>query len=142
MGQTEANRMNHNASNCKKNIIPRIHGPDSPDLEEQMTSITRRLLSLAVLVLILSNLLAAQDAASFYKSKCAACHGADGKGSAMGKKLGALDFASPEVQKMTDDQLAATINDGKGKDMPSYKKSLNPQQTKDLVGYVRSLGKK
>jgi cytochrome c6 len=108
-----------------------------------MPSTTRRSLRLAVLVLILSNLpLAAQDAASLYKSKCAACHGADGKGSAMGKKLGVLDFGSPDVQKMSDDQLAAIISDGKGKDMPSYKKSLNPQQTKDLVGYIRSLGKK
>ena len=55
--------------------------------------------------------------------------------------MGLRDFASPEVQKMSDGELTAIIADGKGK-MPSYKKSLKPEQIKDLVGYVRSLGKK
>ena len=43
--------------------------------------------------------LTAQDAAGTYKAKCSACHGADGKGdTAMGKKMGLMDLASPEVQ--------------------------------------------
>jgi mono/diheme cytochrome c family protein len=45
------------------------------------------------------------------------------------------------VQKMSDDELTAAIADGKNK-MPSYKKSLKPDQIKELVGYVRSLAKK
>ena len=86
--------------------------------------------------------MAAQDAAGLYKGKCSACHGADGKGdTAMGKKMGLRDFASPEVQKMSDDQLSTIIADGKDK-MPSYKKSLKPEQVKDLVGFIRSLAKK
>lgn len=85
--------------------------------------------------------LAAQDAAGTYKAKCSACHGADGKGDTpMGKKMGLKDLASPEVQKMSDDDLAAIIADGKDK-MPSYKKSLKPEQVKELVGYIRSLSK-
>jgi mono/diheme cytochrome c family protein len=96
----------------------------------------------AALVTISGMPLVAQDAAGLYKTKCSACHGADGKGdTAMGKKMGLRDFASPEVQKMSDDELTAAIADGKNK-MPSYKKSLKPEQVKDLVGYIRSLAKK
>jgi mono/diheme cytochrome c family protein len=86
--------------------------------------------------------LVAQDAAAIYKTKCAACHGPDGKGdTAMGKKLGVRDFASPEVQKHSDDELAAIINDGKNK-MPSYKKSLKPEEVKALVAFIHACGKK
>jgi mono/diheme cytochrome c family protein len=87
-------------------------------------------------------MLAAQDAASLYKAKCSACHGADGKGeTAIGKKMGIRDLASPDVQKMSDVELTTVIADGKDK-MPSYKKSLKPEQIKDLVAYIRSLAKK
>jgi cytochrome c6 len=100
------------------------------------------LITLALSLATWSKPAAADDAAPIYKAKCAACHGADGKGdSPIGKKMGLRDFASPEVQKMSDGELTAIIADGKGK-MPSYKKSLKPEQIKDLVGYVRSLGKK
>jgi mono/diheme cytochrome c family protein len=51
------------------------------------------------------------------------------------------DLASPEIQKMSDDELTAAIADGKNK-MPSYKKSLKPDQIKELVEYIRSLTKK
>jgi cytochrome c6 len=81
----------------------------------------------------------AQDASAMFKSKCAACHGADGTGSAMGKKMGAHDFTSAEVQHMSDTELAETITNGKGK-MPAYK-SLTPDQVKDLVAYIRTLKK-
>jgi cytochrome c6 len=91
---------------------------------------------------LLGSSLAAQDVATTYKAKCAACHGADGKGDTpVGKKMGLKDFASADVQKMTDDELTAVISDGKEK-MPSYKKSLKPDQIKELVGFVRSLAKK
>jgi cytochrome c6 len=86
--------------------------------------------------------LAAQDAATIYKTKCSACHGPDGKGdTAMGKKLGVKDLASPEVQKQSDDELADIVNDGKNK-MPAYKKSLKSEQVKDLVALIRTFGKK
>ena len=105
----------------------------------------RRTLLATVAVAIVTlwgTVLVGQDAAGLYKGKCSACHGADGKGdTAMGKKMGLRDFASPEVQKRSDDELTAIIADGKDK-MPSYKKSLKPEQVKDLVGYIRSLAKK
>ena len=84
----------------------------------------------------------ADDAAALYKSKCAMCHGADGKGETpVGKKMGVHDFASPEVHAMQDAELASAIADGKNK-MPAYKKSLAADQIKDLVAYVRSFAKK
>ena len=84
---------------------------------------------------------AAQDAATAYKSKCAMCHGADGKGETpVGKKMGVHDLGSVEVQGMKDAELTTIISDGKNK-MPSYKKSLSADQIKDLVAYVRSLKK-
>ena len=46
---------------------------------------------------------AADSAADTFKSKCAMCHGADGKGETpAGKKMGVHDFGSPEVQGMKD----------------------------------------
>ena len=81
----------------------------------------------------------AQDAATIYKSKCASCHAADGTGSAMGKKMGALDFTTAEVQGMSDAQLADIITNGKNK-MPKYG-SLKPEDIKGLVAYIRTLKK-
>jgi cytochrome c6 len=84
----------------------------------------------------------ADDAASLYKAKCAACHAADGSGSNdMGKKLGSPDLRSDTVQKETDAQLADSIANGKGKKMPAYKGKLTDDQIKDLVGYIRELAK-
>lgn len=79
----------------------------------------------------------AQDAAATYKAKCAMCHGADGKGG----KMGTRDFASPEVQKASDADLAGIIANGKGK-MPKYGDKLKENEVKDLVTYIRGLAKK
>ena len=85
----------------------------------------------------------AQDAgAALYKTKCAACHGADGKGeTAVGKADKIRDLGSSEVQAQSDADLTTIITNGKGK-MPAYGKSLKPDQVKDLVTYVRTLAKK
>ena len=83
----------------------------------------------------------AQDASgSLYKSKCAACHGADGTGSATGKKMGAHDFTTPDVQGMSDVELSTVIANGKNK-MPAYGKSLKADDIKGLVAYIRTLKK-
>lgn len=84
----------------------------------------------------------AQDAAGVYKTKCQACHGADGKGATpAGKNMGVRDFASPEVAKETDEQLIEVITKGRNK-MPAYGNSLKEAQIKDLVSYIRDLAKK
>jgi mono/diheme cytochrome c family protein len=82
----------------------------------------------------------AQDAAA-YKGKCAMCHGADGKGSPTGLKMGAHDFTSADVQKETDAELTDVITKGKGK-MPPYAGKLKNTEIKDLVAYIRGLAKK
>jgi cytochrome c6 len=79
--------------------------------------------------------------APLYKQKCATCHGADGKADTpAGKNMKVLSFADPEVAKMSDDDLAAAIEKGKGK-MPAYGKSMKPDEIKAMVAYVRSLAK-
>ena len=93
------------------------------------------------LIAVCASPAAAQDAAATYKSKCAMCHGPDGKGSAMGTKMGAHDFTSADVQKQTDEQLTEVITKGKGK-MPAYEGKLKDTEIKDLVGYIRGLAKK
>jgi cytochrome c6 len=83
----------------------------------------------------------AQSASATYKAKCAGCHGSDGKASTgAGKALGAHDFSSEEVAKMSDADLIQTVTAGKNK-MPAYGKSLKDTDIKDLVAYVRELGK-
>jgi cytochrome c6 len=77
------------------------------------------------------------SAEATYKSKCSMCHGADGKGK---ESLKTKDFASDDVQKMSDSELAAVITDGKPPKMPAYK-SMTPDQVKDMVKYIRSFKK-
>ena len=76
---------------------------------------------------------AGSDAAAIYKSKCAMCHGADGKGQTpTGKVMKVRDLSSAEVQKMTDKEIATVIADGKGK-MPPSKGKLS-QAAIDAMG--------
>jgi mono/diheme cytochrome c family protein len=94
-------------------------------------------------VLLPAGLANAQGAAEkTYKAKCMACHGTDGSGNTpAGKKLGAHDFRSPDITKMSDVELMEILSKGKNK-MPGYEKSLKEFEIKDLVAYVRELGKK
>jgi cytochrome c6 len=86
---------------------------------------------------------AADDAAALFKAKCAACHGPDGSGGTpTGKAMGTPDLRSEDVQKQTDAQLIDSTTNGKGKKMPAYKGKLTDDQIKQLVGYIRELGKK
>jgi cytochrome c6 len=92
-------------------------------------------------VLTSTSALRAQNAESTYKAKCAGCHGADGKGNTSpGKALGVHDFTSETVTKMSDADLIGTVTAGKNK-MPAYGKSLKDTEIKDLVAYIRELGK-
>lgn len=106
-----------------------------------MKTISARTLALLAVsaVILVPTSMRAQDAASLYKSKCAGCHAADGAGSPMGKKMGAQDFTSSDVQKMSDKDLADIITNGKNK-MPAYK-SLTADQVKGLVDYIHTIKK-
>jgi mono/diheme cytochrome c family protein len=111
-------------------------------MEPEMKRITMKLFMFATAVAVVLSISAparAQDAAATFKSKCAGCHGADGTGSVMGKKMGAHDFTSADVQGLSDAQLTDIITNGKNK-MPKYA-SLPPDQVKGLVDYIRTLKK-
>jgi len=92
----------------------------------------------AILGLTAVGAFAQDDAAALYKSKCQMCHGADGKGSPAGQKMGAKDFHSPEVAKMSDKEFFDITKNGKDK-MPKYDGKLTDDQIQALVKYIRSL---
>jgi mono/diheme cytochrome c family protein len=98
---------------------------------------------LAVVLTLCSGVSQAQSAGeTLFKTKCAACHGTDGKGEVpMGKKLGARNLSSPEVQSQSEPTLTEIITKGKNK-MPSYDGKLTKEQIGQLVAYIRELGKK
>jgi cytochrome c6 len=104
---------------------------------------TAKRFNFVLLLPLLFTIPAFGDGAALYKQKaCAQCHGADGSGNTpVGKSLKARDLRSGDVQKQSDDELAAAIADGRGK-MPAYKSSLSAEQVRELVTYIRSLAKK
>jgi len=107
-----------------------------------MNSCKRIVLTVTVFgVFTFSAFAASPETQSLYKAKCAACHGADGTGSVIGKKNGARDFAMPEVMKQSDAEMIDITTKGKNK-MPAFKDKLKDTEIKDLVAYVRELGKK
>lgn len=84
-----------------------------------------------------------QDAGSQFRQNCAVCHGADGAGqTAKGRKLKVKDLRSPELQKLSDAELAKVISQGKPPNMDGYADQLSKEQIQAMVAYVRELGKR
>jgi mono/diheme cytochrome c family protein len=111
------------------------------DSKRKCTTIVQAALLSFTLLILYPSEARAQGGESLYKTKCVACHGADGKGeTAIGKANKLRDFASADVQKQSDDELSGVISAGKGK-MPAYGKSLKAEQIKDLVTYIRTFKK-
>ena len=82
-----------------------------------------------------------QEIQTLYKTKCAACHAADGTASTpAGKKLETRSFLLPEVMKTPDKELVEITAKGKNK-MPAFDKKLTDDQVKGLVAYIRELQK-
>src|SRR5271169_5625598 len=98
------------------------------------------LLTAFALFLILPSLSWAQE--DLYKAKCAGCHGADGNGTAAGKKMGALEFSSPAVQKMADSEIADFIENGGPQKKASHafaNKGVSAGDAAKLAAYVKTL---
>ena len=94
--------------------------------------------SLVFVLLTLFAGVALADGAAVFKSKCAMCHGADGKGQTpVGKTMKARDLGLPEVQKQSDEELSKVVAYGKGK-MPGYKSSLGDDDIKQVVAFIRT----
>ena len=96
------------------------------------------LLGVSIALFVVNASAADAAAANVYKTKCQGCHGADGKASAIGKKLGAKDFSDPDVAKMSEADLIKTTTDGKNK-MPAYKGKLTEDQIKSLAKYIKDM---
>ena len=82
------------------------------------------------------------DAAALYNSRCAKCHGRDGRSkTTRGRLTHSRDLISADWQNdVSDERIFNSISNGKGK-MPSFKKSLSEDQINSLVTYVRRLRK-
>ena len=85
---------------------------------------------------------AADDGATLYKTKCAACHGADLAGKPAAK---IPSLVSDDAKKASDDDLTDMIANG-GKDKKAMhafaNKGVTPDQIKMVTAYIRDAQKK
>src|ERR1700759_4359703 len=98
------------------------------------------LLIAVALFFVLPNLSWAQE--DVYKAKCAGCHGADGKGTAAGKKMGAPEFSSAAVQAASDATLSDFIENGGPQKKASHafaNKGVSAPEAGKLAAYVKTL---
>jgi len=93
-------------------------------------------IAVALFVLIPNLSWAADDGATLYKAKCAACHGADAAGKPAAK---IPSLVSDDLKKASDDDFAKKVADAAKH--PAPVKSLAADQVKLVVGYIRSLQK-
>jgi cytochrome c6 len=85
-------------------------------------------------VLVLASAARAEEAAALFQAKCKLCHGADGKGTSVGKTMGAPDLTAVKVSA-TD--ASKVIENGKGK-MTGFKGKLSDADIKALGAFVAS----
>jgi len=104
----------------------------------------KRTLMLFLILLSSAAIASAQGAAAgkgIFASKCALCHGPDGKGNtSIGKSLKIADLHSDVVQKMSNADLKTFITNGKNK-MPPFKGKLTDTQMDQVISYIRELAK-
>lgn len=95
------------------------------------------MIAVALFILIPSLSWAADDGASLYKAKCAACHGVDAGGKPAAK---IPSLIGDDLKKALDADLAKDVTD-----KPKHAgvaKALTPDQVKMVVAYIRELQKK
>jgi mono/diheme cytochrome c family protein len=91
-------------------------------------------IAVALFILIPSLSWAADDGATLFKAKCAACHGADAAGKPAAK---IPSLISDEAKKASDADLEKAVTE-----KPKHAgvaKALTPDQIKMVIGYIRSL---
>lgn len=104
----------------------------------KMTKLAMLILTIAVALFILIPSLswAGDDGATLFKTKCAACHGADGAGKPAAK---IPSLIGDDAKKASDADLDKAITE-----KPKHAgvaKALTPDQVKMLVSYIRSIQK-
>ena len=83
-----------------------------------------------------------QRGENIFRAKCSVCHGVDGGGQTEnGKKLKVPDLRSDKVQNLSDEEMLDSVMDGKGY-MPPMGKKYSADQLKQVIVYVRALGRK
>jgi cytochrome c6 len=83
------------------------------------------------------------DGAAVFASKCATCHGKDGRGIPNWRSKGQPDFKDAKWQKSrTDAQIADATKNGKGKYMPAFKAKLSDDDITAVVARIRAFAKK
>jgi len=105
----------------------------------KMTKIAMLVVTIAVVLFVLIPSLswAGDDGAALFKAKCAMCHGADAAGKPAMK---APSLVSDQAKKLSDDDITKVVTTN-----PKHAgaaKSLNADQVKAVVGYIRDLQKK
>jgi mono/diheme cytochrome c family protein len=81
---------------------------------------------------------------TLYTQNCADCHGATGAGD--GSKAAGLaskmpDWSAPAgLVKLSDQDMADAVLNGKGKDMPAFTGKLDQNQAFAVAAYIRTLG--
>jgi mono/diheme cytochrome c family protein/uncharacterized membrane protein len=75
-----------------------------------------------------------------FRQNCAKCHTENGTGNrTSGRVKGIPDFTKSTWQvRRTDEQLAESILDGKGSEMPPHRGEISEEQVRGLVAYVRA----
>ena len=101
---------------------------------------------LSIVVALLGALAVASTAAAdlelgkkVYAAKCAACHGADGKGNA--KMAGMLKVDIPDLsgsKGKSEAELLKLLAEGK-KPMPSFAKNLSKDEMDSVLSYTKAL---
>jgi mono/diheme cytochrome c family protein len=81
-------------------------------------------------------------AGEFYGINCIACHGQDGRGTAVRVAMPLLpDFTTREWQtSRANPQLSVSILEGKGLLMPPWRGRVTPELAQDLIAFVRTFG--
>ena len=81
-------------------------------------------------------------ATGLYRQYCLICHGADGKGREIRASMPNIpDFTSSSWRdSVSDPQLIASILDGRGTLMPSFRGRVSDEQGRDLAAFVRAFG--
>ena len=94
-------------------------------------------IAVALFIVIPSLSWAADDGATLYKTKCAACHGADAAGKPAAK---IPSLIGDEVKKVSDADIGKAVIE-----KPKHAgvaKAITPDQVKMVVSYIRDLQKK
>lgn len=86
------------------------------------------------------------DAKAIFDRNCVSCHGQKGKGdgpASAGMANKPADLASPLMRERSGTEILKAIAEGKPeKGMPPWKGALSEGEMRELVNYIRSLGKK